>query len=287
MSARIFHPTSVEEALDLLAKREDARCLAGGATLVAMMNARLVSPSALISLGAIEELKGIRPTPQGLAIGAMTRHAESAAENRLENGLAVLRQAARQIANPVVRNMGTMGGSIAFADPAADYSPALVAAGADIEIASQSGRRRIPAEAFFVDWYRTALLPGEIVTNIYLPAVPERSSGGYFKLARVAGDFAIASVAVFANWDDDWRITELRVAVGGCGPRPVRAQEAERLFIGRHGREFDARLLGQVLAKACDPVDDVRASASYRRIVVPRLVESATNWLSDMCVVAA
>jgi carbon-monoxide dehydrogenase medium subunit len=287
MSGRIFHPTSVEEALELLATHEDARCLAGGATLVAMMNARLVTPGALVSLNRIEDLRSIRTAPGGLAVGAMTRHAETAAESRLTGGLAVLREAARQIANPVVRNMGTMGGSISFADPAADYPPALVAAGAEIEIASRSGRRRVAVSEFFVDWYQTALEPGEIVTNIFLPDVPERSFGRYRKLARVAGDYAIASVAAFVAYDNNMNVTELRIAVGGCGPRPVRAPEAELALNGVPLREIDSRELGQALAKACDPVDDVRASASYRRTVVPRMVEFATRDFTNTLVLGA
>jgi carbon-monoxide dehydrogenase medium subunit len=193
-----------------------------------------------------------------------------------------LREAARQIANPVVRNMGTIGGSISFADPAADYPPALVAAGAEIEIASHSGRRRVAAGEFFVDWYQTALEPGEIVTNVFLPDMPERSFGAYLKLARVSGDFAIASVAAFIALDRGMNVTALRIAVGGCGPRPVRAPEAELALIGISLGKIDSRELGQALAKACDPVDDVRASADYRRIVVPRMVAQAIGQFAEL-----
>jgi carbon-monoxide dehydrogenase medium subunit len=254
-----------------------------------MMNARLATPGALIGLGRIEELKGIWDAPDdGLRIGAMTRHWQTASNPPLQNlgGLKVVSEAAGVIANPVVRNMGTIGGSIAFADPAADYPPALVAAGADIEIASRSGRRRVPAEAFFVDWYQTALLPGEIVTNIFLPAVPERSSGRYLKLARVAGDFAIASVALFIALTDDGRIATLRLAVGGCGPKPLRAHEMEKALVGNFPHKLDAQALGQALAEASDPVDDVRASAAYRRTVVPRLVARAIDTLAGEKVAA-
>jgi carbon-monoxide dehydrogenase medium subunit len=282
MSGRIFRPGNIEEALELLARHEDARCLAGGATLVAMMNAGLVKPGALVSLSCVEELRGIRAVPGGVAIGAMTRHAETAAESRLTGGFAVLREAARQIANPVVRNMGTIGGSISFADPAADYPPALVAAGAEIEIASRSGRRRIAAGEFFVDWYQTVLEPGEIVTDVFLPDAPERSFGTYRKLARVSGDFAIASVAAFIAHDGDMNVTALRIVVGGCGPRPVRVPEAEKYLVGKPVARLDVRELGQALAAACDPVDDVRASADYRRTVVPRMVARAMGRIAEL-----
>ena len=272
----LLHPTSVWEAASLLADG-DGRCLAGGATLVAMMNARLVAPNRLVSLAAIDELRGIAPTPDGgLRIGAMTRHAETAGDSRLSGSAAVIRRAAEQIANPVVRNMGTMGGSIAFADPAADYPPALVAAGAEVEIAGSGGRRRIKAEDFFVDWYATALEAGEIVTAVFVPAAPRNSYGGYHKLARVSGDFAIASVA-FCLAADAGRITAFRLAVGGCGPRPVRSDDAERALVGAPLARLDTAELGAALAAAADPVDDVRASAAYRRLVVPRLIRRAAT----------
>src|SRR6185295_14472424 len=169
MSVPGYHrPATVEQAAHLLAQ-EGARCLAGGATLVAMMNAGLVEPTSVVSLVGIPELRGIAETQDGgFRIGSMTRHRETAEDARLTGTLAVLRNAARQIANPPVRNMGTIGGSIAFADPAADYPVALIAAGAEIEIATASGRRRLAAEAFFVDWYVTALRSGELVSAVYL-----------------------------------------------------------------------------------------------------------------------
>jgi carbon-monoxide dehydrogenase medium subunit len=172
--------------------------------------------------------------------------------------------------------MGTMGGSIAFADPAADYPPALVATGAEIEIAGSKGRRRVKADDFFVDWYMTALEPGEIVTAVLVPAAPKNSYGGYHKLARVSGDFAIASVALCVTADAG-RITALRLAVGGCGPKPVRSPEAEGPLVGASLAELDTTDLGAALAAAADPVDDVRASAAYRRLVVPRLVRQAAR----------
>lgn len=274
-TAQLFRPRAVVEAATLLAASDEARCLAGGATLVAMMNARLVTPSALVSLAAIDELAGITAMPDGgLRIGAMTRHRETADDMRLARGAAVLRMAAGQIANPVVRNMGTMGGSIAFADPAADYAPALVAAGAAVELANATGRRVVPASGFFTDWYATALAPGELVTAIYVPPAPATSAGRYLKLARVSGDFAIASVALYLAVDDG-RVSTLRVAIGGCGPVPVRAPEAEKEAADTLIGKLDGRSLGEALAAKLDPVDDVRSSAAYRRLVVPRLVRQA------------
>ncbi|MBL8662293.1 MAG: xanthine dehydrogenase family protein subunit M [Candidatus Odyssella sp.] len=271
MSVPGFHrPKSVEDAARLLAETDGARCLSGGATLVAMMNASLAEPKAIVSLAGIPELAGIAELANGgFRIGAMTRHAATAGDARLAGTLAVLRDAARQIANPVVRNMGTIGGSIGFADPAADYPPALVAANAEVEIANAAGRRRVAARDFFVDWYTTACGPGEFVTGVYLPP-PRPGAGLYKKLARVSGDFAIASVALSAAKDANG--VSIRIAVGGCGPRPIRADAADALLSAKFGDAAAAAAAGEALAAAADPVDDVRASAEYRRLVIPRLV---------------
>ena len=275
MRTMTFHqPATLDEATALLAGESEARCLAGGATLVAMMNARLAEPSALISLRHIDELQGIDTEGDGFRIGAMTPHRVTATDRRLAGGHAVVREAAAVIANPSVRNMGTMGGSIAFADPAADYPPALVAIEAEIEIAASGTRRRVAAADFFTDWYETALVAGELVVAIHLPAVPVGAVGVYDKLARVEGDFATASVAVVLAMAGD-TCSALRIAVGGCGPTPLRLAEAESGLVGG-GLDADAvRAAGEMLAAASDPVDDVRASADYRRRVIPRLVARA------------
>lgn len=263
----LLRPRTVAEALALLDGEAEARPLAGGASLVAMMNADLLSPSLLVSLRDIAELKGISAAPGGgLRIGAMTRHCETAAAANLSGTLAVLRAAAGRIANPPVRNMGTMGGSISLADPGADYPAALVALGARIEIASLAGTRLLPAGDFFVDWYTTALEPGELVTAILLPA-PAGGIGLYHKLARVAGDFATVSVALTATPSG-----EVTLAIGGCGPFPIADAAADRELSGRLGDAGAARRAGEMLAALADPVDDVRASADYRRLVIPRMV---------------
>jgi carbon-monoxide dehydrogenase medium subunit len=278
MSAPLFHlPTSIEEAAQLLAEDPEAKCLAGGATLVAMMNARLMQPSALVSLRQIKEMTGIARAADGsVRIGAMTRHRITAASSELRAGQEVVRQAASVIANPPVRNMGTMGGSIAFADPGADYPPALVAADAEIELLGTGGMRRIKAADFFTDWYQTALEPGELVTAIHLPAGEADAVGCYDKLARVEGDYATASAAIVLRMNGR-ECAGISIAIGACGPRPVRLPEAESKLVGGHLDDAALAGAGALLADAADPVDDVRASADYRRLVIPRLVRRAVR----------
>jgi len=271
-SMQFFEPTSVEAAISLLATHDDAHCLAGGATLVALMNAGLVEPAALISLQHIETLRGIERGDDGVVtIGAMTRHEETAASNLFHEGQAIVPAAARQIANMVVRNMGTMGGSIAFADPAADYPCALIAAGAEIEITNAAGARWLPVADICVDWYETVLDQGELVTRIRIPPAPAGSVSHYEKLARVSGDFAVVSVALILAFEGAV-CSAAQVAVGGCGPWPLRLAEVESMLVGSALDEKIIAAAGGLLVAASDPVDDVRGSAEYRRQVIPRLL---------------
>jgi len=272
MNTGLFRPASVSEALALLARLPEARIIAGGASLVAMINARLVDPEALVSLARIDELKEIIETPGGgFRIGAMVRHRAVAAEVRFGGTLAVVQMAAAQIANATVRNMGTIGGAVAHADPGLDYPPALVAAGATIEIAAEGGRRRMSAQEFFVDWYATALQPGEMVCAVHLPA-PRPGAGLYHKLARVSGDYATASVALTMVGEDAAILT--RAVIGGCGPTPLMIDEANRLLSGQPSAQ-NLRRAGDLLQAAADPVDDVRGSAEYRRMLIPRMLARA------------
>jgi carbon-monoxide dehydrogenase medium subunit len=267
-----LRPTSVRAAVAALRADPQARPLSGGATLVAMMNARLVAPSRVVALESIAELLGIHAEPAGgVRIGAMVRHRDTAAEPLLSGTLAVVRAAAGSVANPVVRNMGTIGGSIAFADPAADYPPALVAADAVVEVAGPGDRRLVPARAFFVDWYRTALEPAELVVAVHLP--PARPGiGTYRKVARVAGDFAVASIALVVAAGPP---PVVRVAIGGCGPAPLFSDEANALLGSRCTDDAAIARAAAILVASADPVDDARGSAEYRRRLIPRLLRTS------------
>jgi carbon-monoxide dehydrogenase medium subunit len=267
----LFRPKTVDEAAALLAQDDEAKLLAGGATLVAMLNARVIEPAALISLADIDEIKGISVQEDGrVRIGAFTRHRDTAGCALALGNAAVVPHAASQIANATVRNMGTIGGSISFADPGLDYPPALVAAGAEIEIACVGSRRTLPASEFFVDWYLTALEPGEMVTAVLLPR-PDRGAGVYIKHARVAGDYATASVAACLLEDG-----RMRVAVGACGPTPLAGAQADDILSADRSDEAIASA-GELLVALADPLDDVRGSADYRRRLIPRLLLRAVR----------
>jgi aerobic carbon-monoxide dehydrogenase medium subunit len=274
-SPSLFRPRSLDEALDILADTPDARPISGGASLVAMMNAGLIEPFALVSLTRIPELSGIRRTVDGsILIGATTRHSTIAAEAALVGTAAVLAHAASQIAGVAVRNMGTIGGAVAHADPGLDFPPALVAVDARVQLAAKSVRRTLPIRDFFIDWYTTALETGEIVIGFEIPR-PKPGAALYLKHARVAGDFAIVSIAL--SLADDG---EVRVAVGGCGPTPLAAPEADQMLSASLSADA-ARRAGELLTALANPVDDVRGSAAYRTLLIPRMLGRAVREITS------
>jgi carbon-monoxide dehydrogenase medium subunit len=271
-----FHePRGISEALALLAGKDEAHCLAGGASLVAMMNARLVDPEELVSLRHIEELTGIVSKRDGsVRIAAMNTHQEIAEYSGFQGSQRVIAQAASRIGHPAIRAMGTIGGAVGLADPAADYPPALVAAGAAIEIAGRDGEREIAAQDYFKGYFETALERGEIITAITLPPALPNSGASFVKFARVEGDYATVSVAAVIASEGEI-CSQARIAVGACGPVPTRVPDADERLVGTRLEPAALQAAGQAIAEACNPVDDVRGTAGYRRQIIPELVQRA------------
>ncbi len=269
-----FRPRTLAQAIECLASDREARPIAGGQTLVAMLNANLVEPSALVALADLAELRGIAPTGNGIRIGAMTTHRELAATPTLAGSQRILAEAAAQIAHPAIRTMGTLGGALCHGDAAADYPAAVVAADASLEILGPGGSRRVRAREFFKDFLTTDLGPGEILVAVELPKPLSNSTGHYLKFARVEGDFATVSVAVVLAVESG-RCALARVALGGCGPIPVRSDAADAALEGSALDDAALDRAGALLAQASDPQDDVRGSAEYRRLVIPGLVHRA------------
>ncbi|HUT48809.1 MAG TPA: xanthine dehydrogenase family protein subunit M [Alphaproteobacteria bacterium] len=267
-------PETIGEAVRLLAADDEARCLAGGQSLVAMMNTRILAPSHVISLRRIPGLDRIEARDDGgLRIGAMVTH-QSLAELSVEGAHRLLPVTARQIASPAIRAFGTLGGSLCHADPAADWPTAMVCIGAMIGIAGPHGERSEPVGEFIVDMLTTSLEPGEILTHVDLPPAHDASGAAYLKLARVEGDFATVAVAVTLRLADA-RCAEIGVAIGGCGPVPVRVEEAERILVGSALSEADISSAADILREAIAPEDDIRASAAYRKKILPGLLSRA------------
>ncbi len=271
---RFHQPETVDDAVRLLADDEDARCVAGGASLVAMMNTDLVVPSALVSLRDITELRPIERNDDGsVRIGAMARHKAVAGFDGFDPGQMVVAEAARVIGHPAIRNMGTIGGSISHGDAAADYPATLVAADATIEIAGAEARREVGAADFFVDYLETALEPGELVVGVRLPAAAD-AAGAYAKFVRVEGDFATVSAAAIVTMDGD-ACRDIRLAVGACAATPVRVAAAEDQLKGTELNDEDIDRAAAPIVEACDPIGDFRGSAEYRLALVPVMLRRA------------
>lgn len=255
---------SLEEALELIEDQDrDARLLAGGQSLVPLMNFRLAQPDVLVDINRIVELDFMESDSAGVRIGALRRHAalERASADGL--GCSVLTQATRFIGHFQIRNRGTIGGSLAHADPAAEHPTVAVALSAEVEVRSVSDTRLVPAEELFVGPFMTALMPGEMITEVRFPSWA--NAGSFKELARRSGDFAVAAVAVALALRDDGEITRAGIAVGGAGPTPLRMREAESILVERGASDEALHDAARAAAAATQPSTDVHGTADYRR----------------------
>lgn len=259
-------PASTEEALALLAEHPGAKPLAGGQSLIPAMNFRLAAPDALIDLNAIPGLAGITPlSGGGLRIGAMTRH------RALETGPAViglaplLAETMPFIAHPQIRNRGTIGGSLAHADPAAELPAVMVALGATLVLTSKAGDRRLPAREFFTGLFVTALKPGELLTAIELPATPAGSGSSFIEMARRHGDYALVGVAVTVTLGAGGTCAHATVALFSVGEGPVVSPGAAAVLQGTEPIPEALRAAAAAIDQDIDPPSDIHASAAYRR----------------------
>lgn len=274
---RFSTPTSLPDAILLLSEDPEARCFAGGAGLVPAMNAGGNKPGHLVSLRKIPGLTSIETGPdRWLEIGAMVTHARVAKASADHPGLALVSETAAQIAHPTIRNMGTIGGSMASAEFNADYPCALLANGAVIRTIGKSGQRDIPIDEFLVSHMQTSLRPDEIITQIRIPPPAARGNGtAYIKFSRVDGDYALACISVRVQLDGNGLCTAARLAVGGCAPRPYRIAEADQLLLGSDLNAAATYEAAKVYAARANPKDDIKGTASYRKRILPGLIERA------------
>ena len=261
-------PHSLEEAFDLLgAHGDDAHIIAGGTALVLFMKQRLVQPGHLLSLQKIPGLDGIADTDEGIRIGAMCTHRAVETSSLLRETVPLLGQTYRHVATPRIRNMATVGGGLVHADPNLDPPPSLIALGASVVLASASGERRLPVEEFFLDYYETAIQPGEIVTEVIVPHPMPGSGSSFIKfLPRTADDYAtVAAAALLTLADNDATCQDVRIGLGSVGTTPVRAREAEAVLRGRTITPELLREAAGAVEGEVDPLDDFRGSAGYKR----------------------
>ena len=274
-------PSSVEEALDLLSGNEDAKILAGGHSLIPMMKTGLAAPGALIDLGKTAGLSYVNESDDGLAIGAMTTYSELATSDAVAASAAVLGEAAASVADVQVRNMGTIGGSLAHADPAGDLPAVAIALGAQLVATSGRGDRVISADDFFIDLFTTALAPDEILTEIRISALGSNTGAAYAKMANKASHYAIVGVAAVVSVDDNGNCTSARIGVTGAGASASRATESESRLVGS---SLDDAAIFSAAGHAADGIElneDIHASAEYRehltKVFALRAIRSAVE----------
>lgn len=257
-------PGSVEEAIDLLARhREEARILAGGQSLVPLLSYRLAAPRVIVDINRLA-LGGVRVEDGRLRLGALTRHATLEESGEIARACPVLSEAASLIGNVRVRTLGTLGGSLAHADPAAELPMVMLALGARLTLEGRGDRRTVPLAEFFAGYLTTTLRAEELLTEVEVPVM---AGTGYAveEFARRPGDFALVAVTALVSSDRRGRVEEARVALAGVGPTPVRALAAEDLL---RGHEPTPERLGRAAAiarEAISPESDAFASAAYRR----------------------
>lgn len=265
-SAFAYHaPTSVAEAVDLLTEHgEDAKLLAGGHSLIPLMKLRLAEPGVLIDLGKIADMAYIREDGGGLAIGAMTTYAALESSDAVRRRTPVLADAARQVADAQVRNMGTIGGSLAHADPAGDLPAVAIALNAELVTSSQGGHRSIGADDFFVDLLTTALEPTEILNEIRIPALAPRSGSAYAKFGNKASHYAIVGVAAVVTLAANGSCAAASIGVTGAGPNALRAADAEAALVGSALSDDAISAAASATGNGIEFNEDVHASAEYR-----------------------
>lgn len=270
-------PDTVDAAVALLTADDGAKVLGGGQSLLVFVRQGLISPTTIIGLRQVPELQRLDDMDNGgLVIGAMVTQRAIAESPVIGERFLALAEAASKVASPPVRNQGTIGGNLCHADPTGDPPAALIALGADVEIASPAGRRLIPVEALFTDYMETVLEPDELLTAVLLPPPAARSGSAYEK-HRIRGvDTAVVGAAVAITLEADGEtIADARIGLAGAAVTPLRAVEAEAVLRGANANDDALQNAASVAAASCSPLDDTEGSEWYRREMVRVFVRRA------------
>lgn len=266
-------PTTIEEAISLLAELGDeGRVLAGGQSLLPMMKLRLAAPGHLVDINGIDGLSDV--TANGhLEIGALVRHADVVDNPTVAAASPLIAATAPWVADPLVRNRGTVCGSIAHCDPEGDWNSVMLALGAEVVAHGPEGERTIPIGDFVLDFFTNSLRAGEMVKAVRIPAADARTGGSYLKLERKIGDYATVGVATHLRLGDDGRIAEAGIGLTSVASKNLKATEAEGILVGNDPSVEVFAQAAAAAAAAADPVSDVRGPADYKRAVVRSYVE--------------
>jgi aerobic carbon-monoxide dehydrogenase medium subunit len=272
-----YDPRSLEEALALLdAHQGDSKVLAGGQSLMPLLNMRLARPKVVVDINQVKELNYIRSTDGSVGIGANARQRALQTETLIAARLPILREAAYYIAHPQIRSRGTICGSIAHADPAAELPALALALDADMTLTSAKATRTVAAEAFFQSFFTTALEANEILTEVRFPAPPKDTAWSVLEISRRHGDFALAGIVAGLALDPDRQvISRARLVYFGVGPTPIRVEAAEAALVGQAAAEPVLEAAAQIAKQGIDPSNDIHATEEYRRAVTATLTKRA------------
>ena len=276
-------PKTLQEAVELLsAKGESAKVLAGGQSLIPLLKLRLVSPALLVDVGRIPGLDYIRESEGSLRLGAMVRVTSLVESSLLRTKYPVIHEAAKTIADPLIRNLGTVGGNMSHGDPSNDLPAVMLALGGELVATGPTGDRVVSAENFFVDAFTTALAHDEILTEVRVPVPFPRSAGAYLKVKKKVGDFATAGVAVQVTTSRASEFTKVGIGLTAVGPTAVKARKAEEALHGK--KTTDLRAVSEAAAmagEASSPTADIRGTVEYKRSLVRLLVSRALKISSE------
>jgi carbon-monoxide dehydrogenase medium subunit len=262
-----YAPTTLNEAVSLLSQQKGAKILAGGQSLIPAMKLRLAGPEVLIDINRVNGLDYVKEEGGFLAIGAMTREATLDESALVHQKYPLLADTAAVIADPLVRNMATVGGNLAHADPANDHPATMLAYGAQIVAVGPKGERTIPIDDFFVGLFENSLAKDEILREIRIPAPQAGSGGAYIKMERKVGDYAVGGVAVYLTMSGN-TCQSARIGLTNVSPTPMRAKNAEAALTGKTLDEAAIKAAGTAAGAECDPSSDLRGSADYKRDII-------------------
>ena len=272
-----FAPTTVEEALNLLSqyKEEEYKIIAGGQSLNTLMKHRLISPEYVIDIKTLSDLDYIKyDKKKGLQIGALATHRAVEKSSVIRKNFSVLAEMEENVASVETRNWGTIIGDVCHADPGADPSPVFIALDGKLKIASADGERAVDAEDFAVDFFETVVQPGEMVTEIQMPALPPHTGVSFTKYSQMLGDYALASAAVLITLDSKRdKCVNARIGLGGLAPTPIRAKKAEAILKGKKITDDLLAKAAKAASEETSPTSGIEASAEYKKNLAGVLVK--------------
>jgi carbon-monoxide dehydrogenase medium subunit len=266
-------PSTLEEALSILKQRgDDAKVMAGGQSLIPLLKLRFSQPALVVDIGRLPAMADIKRDSGHVRIGALARHVDAERSKELAKLLPVMVEAVHWIADPLVRNRGTVAGSVCHADPSGDWGSVMLALDAELVARSASGERVIRADGFFQGPFTTTLRPDEVVTEIRIPLPSGRAGGSYHKLERKVGDFATVAVAVQVEFDGN-KVKKAGIGLTAVGATNIKATQAEKALVGHELKDDVIAEAARLAAAAAEPKDDIRGTAAYKKDVVRVFVQ--------------